>query len=173
VGLERLTLSVSDDAVLAESTVICMEDGGFQLDHRWKLTSDWQALSMEVKRWGPTGHKRIKLDRLDGGWSVDGVRRADLDGADEPDLSITPFCNTFPIRRMPDDAGTSLTIDTCYVDGAAMTVARSRQRYDRLGPNRFRYVDLGLSAGFEADIDVDDHGLVLRYQDLFERTTPT
>jgi uncharacterized protein len=118
VGLERLTLSVSDDAVLAESTVICMEDGGFQLDHRWKLTSDWQALSMEVKRWGPTGHKRIKLDRLDGGWSVDGVRRADLDGADEPDLSITPFCNTFPIRRMPDDAGTSLTIDTCYVDGA-------------------------------------------------------
>jgi hypothetical protein len=50
-----------------------------------------------------------------------------------------------------------------------MTVARSRQRYDRLGPNRLRYVDLGLSAGFEADLQVDDRGLVLRYQHLFER----
>jgi uncharacterized protein len=35
-----------------------------------------------------------------------------------------------------------------------------------------RYVDLGLSAGFEADLQVDDRGLVLRYQHLFERVTP-
>jgi uncharacterized protein len=173
VGLERLTLGVSNDAVVAESTVICVEDGGCRLDHRWELTSDWRALSLEVVRWGPAGHKRIKLERLDGGWSVDGARRPDLDGADEPDLSITPFCNTFPIRRTPRDAGASLTVDTCFVDGAAMTVARSRQRYERLGTTRFRYVDLGLSAGFEADLDVDDHGLVVRYQDLFERVTPT
>jgi hypothetical protein len=57
------------------------------------------------------------------------------------------------------------------VDGAGLTVARSRQRYDRLGPDLLRYVDLGLSAGFEAELEVDDHGLVLRYQHLFERVT--
>lgn len=169
VGLERLTLNMSDNAVLAESTAICMEDGGFRLDHRWKLTSHWQALSMEAERWRPAGHKRIKLERLDGGWSVDGVPHFDLDGADEPDLSITPFCNTFPIRRTAFDAGTSLMLDTCFIDGAALTVARSRQRYERLGPHRLRYVDLGLSAGFQADIGVDDQCLVLRDQHLFER----
>lgn len=49
-----------------------------------------------------------------------------------------------------------------------MTVARSRQRYDRL-----RYVDHGLSAGFEAEFHVDRRGLVLRYQHLFERVLPT
>ena len=53
-----------------------------------------------------------------------------------------------------------------------MTVARSRQRYDRLGPRRLRYVDLGLSTGFEADLLVDDHGLVIQYQHLFERLAP-
>jgi uncharacterized protein len=171
-GLERLALSVFDDAILAESTVICLEDGGFRLDHRWKLTPDWRALSLEVERWGVAGCARLRLERTDGGWSVDGVRRADLGGAEEPDLSITPFCNTFPIRRTPAGAGESLTLDTCFVDGAAMVVARSRQRYDRLGPDRLRYVDLGLSAGFEAELQVDERGLVLQYQHLFERVDP-
>ncbi len=100
-GLERLALNVSADAVLAESTVICLEDGGFRLDHRWRLTPDWRTLSLEVERWGPAGRTRLHLERTDGGWSVDGVQRADLDGAEEPDLSVTPFCNTFPIRRTP------------------------------------------------------------------------
>jgi len=171
-GLERLKLSISADAVVAESTVICVEDGGFRLDHKWRLTPDWRAQSLDVERWGPTGRIHLNLERTDGGWCVDGQRRTDLDGADEPDLSVTPFCNAFPIRRTPAGAGESRTLDTCFVDGAAMTVQRSRQRYDRLGPDRVRYVDLGVSAGFEADLEVDDRGLVLRYQHLFERVAP-
>lgn len=172
IGLERLILSISADTVLAESTVICVEDGGFRLDHRWRLTADWQVQTLDVERWGSGGRAQLSLERTVGGWRVNGQRRADLDGAEEPDLSVTPFCNTFPIRRTPAGAGESHTLDTCFVDGAAMTVQRSRQRYDRIGPNRLRYVDLGVSAGFEADLEVDDLGLVLHYQHLFERVPP-
>lgn len=168
-GLERLELDLSPDGVLANSTVICAEDGGFRLDHHWRLTADWRAISLEVERWGPAGYARLELQRTDGGWMVDGRPRPDLDGAEEPDLSATPFCNTLPIRRTPTAAGARLALDTCFVDGAAMTVARSSQRYERLGPRRLRYVDLGLSAGFEADLAVDGQGLVLLYQGLFER----
>ena len=99
-------------------------------------------------------------------------RVLDLDGAQEPDLSVTPFCNTFPIRRTPAATGASLALDTAFIDGPALTVARSSQRYDRQGPGRVRYVDLGLSRGFEADLTVDDAGLVLRYEHLFERLAP-
>jgi uncharacterized protein len=168
-GLERMALTFASEEIFAESTVICVEDGAFRLDHKWRLTPDWRALSLEVERWGPAGYARIGLDRVEGGWSVDGVRRFDLDGADEPDLSATPFCNTLPIRRTPSAPGQSLTLDTCYVDAATGSVARSRQRYERLAPDRIRYVDLGLSAGFEADLEVDKRGLVLRYEHLFER----
>ena len=66
-GLERLTLSISDDAVSAESIVICLEHGGFRLDHSWRLTPDWRALSLNVERWGRPGHSRIILERTDGG----------------------------------------------------------------------------------------------------------
>lgn len=168
-GLERLELQIGPDAITAVSTVLCLEADGFRLDHAWRLTPDWRALSVRVERRSRLGTAALVLERDGEGWRLDGRRRPDLDGAAEPDLSVTPFCNTFPIRRTPRAPGESLTLDTAYIDAAAMTVARSSQRYDRVGPRDLRYVDLGLSRGFEADLRVDGDGLVLRYQHLFER----
>ncbi|MGK6314646.1 putative glycolipid-binding domain-containing protein [Neorhizobium sp. DT-125] len=172
-GLERLELSVEADVVTATSTVICLESGGFRLEHRWRLDPRWSAQSVTVECWSAQDHGMLHLERAGTGWRVDGLPRADLEGAEEPDLSVTPFCNTFPIRKMlMEDARTSLALDTAFIDGPALTVARSRQRYDRQGPDRFRYVDLGLSLGFEADLVVDDRGLVQHYEHLFERIMP-
>ena len=168
-GLERLELVIEPVGVTAVSTVICVEGGGFRLDHQWCLDAEWRAQSVVVERWSGQGHRRLHVERDGIGWRVDGMARPDLDGAEEPDLSVTPFCNTFPIRRVPKDVGASLTLDTAFIDGAAMTVARSRQRYEWRGPRALRYVDLGLSRGFEADLAVDDLGLIVRYEHLFER----
>lgn len=171
-GLERLELTVRPGGVTVESSLICLDAGGFRLDHRWHLGPDWRAQWVVVERWGPQGHAGLQLERAGGGWKVDGVLRPDLRGAEEPDLSVTPFCNSLPIRRMPQQAGASLTLDTAYIDGVALTVVRSRQRYDRQGPTRLRYVDLGVASGFEADLIVDEGGLILHYEHLFERMTP-
>lgn len=167
-GLERLELQRHADGIVAASTVLCTEDGGFRLDHHWRLDAQWRAQSVRVERWGAQGHGVLLLERAGTGWRVDGAVRPDLEGAEEPDLSVTPFCNSFPIRR----TAAALTLDTAYVDGATLTVARSRQRYERKGPRLLRYVDLGLSRGFEADLEVDDDGLVRRYEHLFERVPP-
>jgi hypothetical protein len=171
-GLERLELTAGPEGVAATSAVICLEAGGFRLEHRWRLDADWRAQSVTVERWNAGGHGVLHLERVAGGWRVDGAARPDLDGAEEPDLSVTPFCNTLPIRRAPGRAGESLSLDVAYIDGPALTVARSSQRYVRQGPGRLRYVDLGLSRGFEADLVVDEAGLVLCYEHLFERVAP-
>ena len=170
-GFERMELHVEPDGVTAASTVLSAEAGGLRVDHRWELSPDWRARSVTVERWNGSSHSVLRLERRGSGWLVDGASRPDLDGAEEPDLSVTPFCNTFPIRRMGRAPGESLRLDTAYIDGAALTVDRSIQRYDRQGPDRFRYVDLGLSKGFEADLLVDDAGLILRYEHLFERVS--
>jgi hypothetical protein len=171
-GLERLELRIEPGAVTAVSTVIGLEEGGYRLDHRWRLDRAWRAQFVTVERWGARGHGVLRLERAGTGWLVDGLPRPDLDRAEEPDLSVTPFCNSFLIRRTPDGAGASLALDTAFIDGPALTVARSSQRYDRQGPGRLRYVDLGLARGFEADLVVDGEGLVLRYEHLFERIAP-
>ena len=171
-GFERLELTVEPDGVTATSTVICLEAGGFRLDHRWTLDPAWRAQAVTVERWNAAGRGRLHLERAGTGWRVDGALRPDLEGAEEPDLSVTPFCNTLPIRRMPEAPGASLQLDTAFIDGPALTVARSSQRYDRQGAGRLRYVDLGLSRGFEADLVVDGEGLVLKYEHLFERVMP-
>lgn len=171
-GLERLELAVQPGRIAAIATVISLESGGLRLEHRWHLDADWRVQSVTVERWNAQGHGMLRVQRTGTGWRVDGVPRPDLEGAEEPDLSVTPFCNTFPIRRTPQRAGASLTLDTAFIDGAALSVARSRQRYERQGPGQLRYVDLGLSKGFEADLVVDADGLVLRYEHLFERLAP-
>jgi hypothetical protein len=171
-GLERLELAIEPEGVTAASSVLCLEAGGFRLEHQWRLDPAWRAQSVTVERWNAQGHRLLLLERFGAGWRVDGEHRPDLDGAEEPDLSVTPFCNSFPIRRTPQAAGASLQLDTAFIDGPALTVARSSQRYDRQGPKRLRYVDLGLSQGFEADLVVDDLGLVLHYEHLFERVKP-
>jgi uncharacterized protein len=171
-GLERLELIIAPEGVSASSTVICLEAGGFRLDHRWRLDADWRAQSVIVERWSAHGHGSLHLERAETGWRVNGVARPDLEGAQEPDLSVTPFCNPFVIRRIPDAAGESLTLDTAFIDGQALTVARSKQRYVRQGPARVRYIDLGLSRGFEADLVVDEVGLILDYEHLFGRVAP-
>ncbi|MGL4236314.1 putative glycolipid-binding domain-containing protein [Tabrizicola sp.] len=171
-GCERLELVIEPDQIRATSTLVCLEAGGFRLDHSWRLSSDWRVQTVTVERWNDREHGRLELLKNGSSWLVNGKPRPDLDGAEEPDLSVTPFCNTFPIRRTSESYGASLTLDTAFIDGPALTVARSRQRYERQGPGRLRYVDLGLSLGFEADLTVDHQGLVLRYEHLFERMTP-
>ena len=84
-------------------------------------------------------------------------------------MSVTPFCNTLPIRRLLSSDDASLTLDVAYVNGRDLTVSRSRQRYERQGPGRIRYVDLGLFPRFEAELHVDEHMLVVSYEHLFER----
>ena len=171
-GFERLELWREGDLLRAAGPVLCAGEGGFRIDHDWTLGPDWRARTVTVERWGPQGRGRLALERDGGGWRIDGERRPDLDGASEPDLSVTPFCNSLPIHRLAAEPGARLTLDTAYIDGPALTVTRSSQRYERHGPRAVRYVDLGVARGFDAELVLDEDGLVVVYERLFQRVEP-
>lgn len=172
LGLERLSLRKFDRGLEAQSTLLSLEAGGIPLDYRWRLGADWRTLDLDIEKVSPGSRGSLSLQRHGSGWRVNGRSRPDLDDAAEPDLSATPFCNTLPIRQMMP--GQDLwEQDVCYIDADDLSMERSRQRYERLGPARFRYVDLGRYAGFEARLTVDETGLVRTYEGLFERVQAT
>lgn len=168
-GLEFLSLKSGASGLSVKSSTICGWNGGFRIDHAWVLTPDWRALSLRIERHDANGRRTLVLEREGDGWCVDGTRRPDLDGTVEPDLSVTPFCNTLIMHKMRAERGETFTVDAAYVDGQSLSVTRSRQRYVCKSPTLFRYIDLGLSAGFEADLAVDDDRLVVDYEHLFAR----
>lgn len=171
-GLERLHLESGPGGITARGCVLLADAGGLQLDYLWRLSPAWRTVALDIRRRGPDGTDRLRVERTGPGWAVDGRPRPDLDGAEEPDLSLTPFCNTIPIRRLRTEGAGVLTLDVCYVDGAALSVVRSRQTYEAVTQRRVRYRDLGIAAGFEADLDLDAEGLVERYAPLLERVRP-
>lgn len=171
-GLERLELSIESDRITACSDLICLEDGGYRLEYRWQLDPEWRTLSVEFNRKSAAGQTVMRLERAGQSWNVDGAFRPDLTSALEPDLSATPFCNSIAIRGVFGAREKTLTLDTAFIDASTLAVTRSRQRYDRQSANRFRYTDLGIFQGFEADLLVDASGLIELYEGLFERVMP-
>jgi hypothetical protein len=95
-----------------------------------------------------------------------------LEGCLDVDIAVTPATNMLPIRRLGLAAGESREIEVAYVpppgEGVGLFLPRKvAQRYTCLGPNRYLYE--GLSSGFAAEIEVDEHGLVRDYPGVFRR----
>ncbi len=99
----------------------------------------------------------------EGHWQVDGIPEPMLDGCLDIDLEWTPATNTLPIRRLGLDVGATAELVAAWVRFPALRVERLAQSYARLADRRWRYA----SESFEAVLDVDADGLVLRYGDIW------
>jgi hypothetical protein len=91
--------------------------------------------------------------------------RPELDGCLEVDISTTPLTNTLPINRLRLKPGESHAIRAVYIELPGLGVSVMPQRYTRLDERLYRYQ----SEGFQADLTVDEHGLVVDYPGLWRR----
>jgi hypothetical protein len=164
-GLEVFRLLSVDDGFRVTSSLVHAGADPFDLRYRWNLDKEWRTRSLKLDLVG-NEDRSLEIERDgDASWRIDGRPRSDLNGCEEIDLSATPFCNSLAIRRM---AGATGELTTVYVALPELSVTPSRQRYEAIGDNCWRYVDLGVAIGFNARIDIDAEGLVSRYEGLFE-----
>ncbi|MGQ4878668.1 putative glycolipid-binding domain-containing protein [Billgrantia sp. LNSP4103-1] len=162
-GLEVLHVQPDNDGILALSSVVHAGAEAFGLSYLWQLDHGWRTHRLELHLASPSV-ATLQIERSDEGWWVNGQLRSDLAKCDEIDLSATPFCNTLAMRRLQGSG----ELTTLYVDLPSLQLLPSRQRYTALGKNRWRYTDLGIAKGFEADLEVDDAQVVVTYEGLFE-----
>ena len=124
------------------------------------------------------GHARtVKLERTDGrtlelfadgagGWSDDRAEPLDgLRGCIDLDIWPTPLTNSLPIWRHSWTDNQPQRFAMAWIDADTMSFRRSEQVYTRLGSGRFRFQ----SADFEAELELDEEGLVNHYPGLFQR----
>ena len=164
-----------------ETTTILWENEGFTVSGQVSDAIDREHFQY-VLRLSPTWQVRQfllfrDLDEPDlwlatdgsGRWGeMNGAHRTELDGCYDIDLPITPFTNTLPIRRLPLHVGHTAEITVAYIDVETLDVQPVNQRYTRVASHRWAYTNL--DSGATSEFDVDQHGLVLDYPNLFRRS---
>ena len=133
------------------------------IELRYAVTVDsaWATTDVEVLVAMAGGDPR-ELTELSGLWA--GTERPPEYGdCVDVDLSFTPATNTLPIRRLDLDIGEEAEIHVAWLVWPELDVKRVLQRYTRLATDHYRYTQ----DEFEAELTVDQHGLVLEYEGLW------
>jgi uncharacterized protein len=168
-GLQHLVLREGPEKVVAEAVVLGMaEERPFAARFRIVCDGAWRVRSAEAGLVGDD--QRIALAGDGAGHWRDGAGRPlpELDGAIDVDVSVTPFTNTLPIRRLELRAGQSADLRVAYIRLPECEVTADPQRYVCLEPRR-RYRYESLDSDFVREIEVDEDGLVVVYPGLFRR----
>jgi hypothetical protein len=167
-GTEHLVLTQRSDHIIAEGVVLATADPTpFAATYRIECDTCWRVKAMRTRIIGIDAAVDLQSDGA-GRWHDGSGTLPDLDGAIDVDLSITPFTNTLPIRRLDLAEGQRVEIRAVYVRFPDLIVTIDRQRYTCLKRGRqYRYESV--DSDFVRDIDVDADGLVTTYPGLFRR----
>jgi hypothetical protein len=163
-GIQHIVLRPAGEGLVAEGVVVGSD--AFASGFRIAIDRTWAARRVEV---AVTGGGALLLESDDTGhWTRAGRRVPELDGALEPDISVTPFTNSFPVKRLKLARGESAEIRTAYVDVENMTVFADPQRYTCLEEGRL-YLYESLDSDFCREISFASDGFVASYPGLFRR----
>lgn len=133
--------------------------------------SDWKTRQADIHAIQGAVDRRLQLRRDESGtWWRDQNRIPEFDGLPDIDLSVTPSTNTLPIRRMALHIGDGGRTDAVWVRFPDCSLERLPQTYHRL--DHFQYLYESGAGSFKAKLEVDEHGLVVRYGSIWERVLP-
>jgi hypothetical protein len=166
---EHLVLREGPGEIVAEAVVLGGDgDDIFAACYRIECDKRWCVRKVEFRQIGRDHEIELSSDGA-GNWrDGSGIPLPALNGAIDIDISITPFTNTLPIRRLNLQSGQSAEVLAVYILLPDPVITTDLQRYTCLQAGiRYRYQSV--DSDFTRDIEVDGHGLVLTYPGLFRR----
>ena len=158
---EHCTLTLRDSGLSLVGTVLGAEDGvPVRIEYRVLTDPRGFTTAVHVRDLRGFELRTLALARdAKGAWTVDGATVRTLRGCSDVDLACSPSTNTLPIRRLRLGIGASKTIQAAWVRFPDLAVHKAAQTYTRVDESTYRYQ----SAAFEAELVVDDEGLVAEY----------
>jgi uncharacterized protein len=158
---EHCTLSLRDAGSSLVGTVLGAEAGApVRIEYRVFADPAGLTTAAHIRDLRGFETRTIALERdAKGNWRVDGAVVRALKGCTDVDLGCSPSTNTLPIRRLRLAIGKPQTIKAAWIRFPELTVVKAAQTYTRLDEFTYRYA----SGDFEAELTVDDDGLVTTY----------
>ena len=169
-SLENCLVNTFKTGSEINSTIIGKYDGKiYQVDYQIKTNQHWETVFFEIKsrHSSKVEYLRFESDGK-GNWLADGRQANHFKGCIDIDIPLTPFTNTLPINRLKLAQDATQQIQVIYIDLLEHQIRRVRQQYTRLSDTTYHYENV--PNDFEANITVDESGLVVDYPLLFVRT---
>jgi hypothetical protein len=175
-GLEHLHLFEQNGEIIANSLLIAIEDNtAFRARYTIRCDTAWCVRSVSLELLDhPTRQLHLLTDGKRQWHAADGTPLPALAGCIDVDITVTPFTNTLPIRRLHLTPGQATEIMVVYFSLPELQFQPARQRYTCLSTNArgnmYKYE--GLESGFTAELQTDHDGLILDYPNLWRRVWP-
>jgi hypothetical protein len=169
-SLENCLVSTTEVGLQIRSVIIGMyNDSIYKVEYVIRTTRKWETVSIELRSWNANKFRELKFENNGTGlWQNDGKELTAFKGCIDIDISVTPFTNTLPINRLQLQKNESQEIKVIHFDVFSDEIRSVTQRYTRLSERKYRFENV--PNDFEADIEVDERGLVIDYPQLFVRS---
>jgi uncharacterized protein len=168
-SLENCVIKEIDGSLTVDSSISGLADKtNFSLEYAININSRWETTSFHLKILLPEKKEELEFIRHDNyTWNLNGNRIGELDNCIDIDISLTPFTNTLPIKRLNFDESNRNLIKVLYIDVLEREVKAVNQSYTKLSSTRYKFENV--PNDFEAHIELDQNGFVEHYPGLFER----
>ncbi|MGN8055392.1 putative glycolipid-binding domain-containing protein [Pedobacter sp. 22163] len=165
-SLENCTLTETDNGV-AITSIITGQVNNQAIKISYKILTDtlWATYFVEINVISGRNEKTLLLEKKGAYWLVNNTIDHRFDGCVDIDISLTPFTNTLPIRRLVFNGQLSNRIEVIYIDIIADMIIPVRQYYTKISDSVYLYEDE--KSTFKAELKTDSYGLVIEYPKLF------
>ena len=171
-GLERFEFQRAGDEWILRGAILTLSEGD-SVDARYELACDQSFLTRRAHIFlrDGQGERSLEISVKNGHWHQNGDENPAVHDALDIDLGWSPSTNTLPIRRLDLKVGQSSGVFTAaWVRFPSLTLEPLPQEYLRISEHLYRYSSRG--GAFTAQLQVDDHGVVVEYEGLWQQVRP-
>jgi uncharacterized protein len=137
------------------------------VDYDITLNERWEVMTFRVDGRYDELIVAFGGKKENGRWIVNDEPLPECETCFDIDISLTPFTNTLPIKRLDLEEGVRTRIDVLYIDIFENTIGRRQQLYQKLPDDRYRFENV--PKDFEATIKFDADSFVKTYPGLFRQ----
>ena len=168
-GLESCRLVELDEGWRIEGAAVLNYQGeACRLDYLIDCDPTWSTRAAVVTGWVGAQSIDITVARDDDFvWTLNGITVPEVEGCTDIDLNFSPTTNTLPIRRLEPKIDETVNVRAAWLRFPTFALEPLEQSYTRLDQHRYLYQSAG--GAFQAEVSVDDDGLIIDYGEIWSR----